>query len=51
MNPKVYWVILAIMFVFLLLSPFKWIIVVVLIFFIVVTLIRFLFWRNQFDYQ
>ena len=50
MNPAIYWVILAILFAFLLLSPFKWIILVVIILFSVHTLIRYLFWRNQFDY-
>ena len=50
MNPAFYWVILAIMFAFLLLSRFKWIILVVLIFFIIYTLIRYLYWRNEFDY-
>jgi len=51
MNPKFYWVILIVMFAFLLLSPYKGIILVVIILFSVSTLIRYLFWRNQFDWE
>ncbi len=50
MNLKFYVVILVVMFGFLLMSRFRWIILIVLIFFIVSTLIRYLFWRNKFDY-
>ncbi len=51
MNPKFYVVVLIVMFSFLLLTSFRWIIVVVGILFGAVTLVRYLFWRNQFDYQ
>ena len=50
MRPAIYVVILIVMFAFLLLSKLNWVIVVVGIFFIVVTVIRYLFWRNEFDY-
>ena len=50
MRPAIYIVVLCIMFAFLLLSEYRWIILVIVIFFIVVTLIRYLFWRNEFDY-
>ena len=51
MKPTAYVIILIVMFAFLLLSRFNWIILVILIFFVASTLIRYLFWRNQFDYQ
>lgn len=51
MKPTLYVIILVVMFAFLLISPFKWIILVVMIFFITVKLIRYLFWRNKFDYD
>ena len=51
MRPAIYVVILIIMFGFLLLSPYRWLIWVVLIFMVVSTMIRYLFWRNKFDYE
>jgi hypothetical protein len=51
MNPKVYVLILVVMGVFMLLSPFKWLLVVMAILFTVYTLIKYLYWRNEFDYQ
>ena len=51
MKPIAYIVILVVMFAFLLLSPYKWLVAVVGIFFVVSTLIRYLFWRNQFDWE
>ncbi len=51
MKAAGYIIVLIVMFAFLLLSPFKWLIVVVGIFFIITTVIRYLFWRNEFDYQ
>ena len=49
MKPAVYWVILIIMFAFLLLSPYKVIIIWALIFFGAYTLIRYLYWSNERD--
>ncbi len=49
MKQAFYWVILVVMFAFLLLSPYKVIIVWTLIFFVVSTLIRYLYWRNGQD--
>ncbi len=49
MKQAFYWVILAVMFAFLLLSPYKIIIVWALIFFVVSTLIRYLYWSNERD--
>ncbi|KKM60434.1 hypothetical protein LCGC14_1541880 [marine sediment metagenome] len=51
MRTAAYIIILVVMFAFLLLSDFNWIILIVLIFFGVSTLIRYLFWKNQFDYE
>lgn len=51
MRPPIYVIILIVMFAFLLLSKFNWVILLVLILFVVSTLIRFLFWRNQLDYD
>ena len=51
MRTAAYIIILVVMFAFLLLSDFNWIIWVVMMFFAGVTLIRYLFWRNQFDYE
>ena len=50
-RPHVFVMILIVMFAFLLLSPLKWLILVVGILFGTVTLIRYLYWRNEFDYQ
>ena len=51
MRPAIYMVILAVMVGFLLLSDFKWLLVVGLMFFIITTVIRYLFWRNEFDWD
>jgi len=51
MNPKFYWIVLIVMFAFLLMSPFKWLIVVAGIGFGLYTLIRYLYWRNEFDWE
>jgi len=51
MRATAYILIIVIMFAFLLLSPFKWIIVVAMIGFTIHTLIRYLFWRNEFDWK
>ena len=50
-TPPVYVMILVVMLAFLLLSPFKWMIIVMVIIFSIYTLIRYLYWRNEFDYQ
>ena len=51
MKPVAYIIILVVMFAFLLLSPFKWLIGIVAVIFVGHTLIRYLYWRNEFDYQ
>lgn len=50
-GPKFYWIILIVMFGFLLLSPFKGIILIAIVVFGLVTIIRYLYWRNEFDYE
>lgn len=49
-KPAMYIIALIVMFGFLLLSPYKGIILIVIIGFIVFTLVRFLYWRNKYDY-
>ena len=51
MKTSAYVVILIVMFAFLLLSKLRWIILVVMVFFVTWTLIRYLFWRSKFDYE
>jgi len=51
MKTAGYIIIIIVMFAFLLLSPYKWIIIVAIIGFSVHTLIRYLFWRNEFDWD
>ena len=51
MKSAAYIIILVVMFAFLLLSPYKWLIGIVAIVFVGYTLIRYLYWRNEFDYQ
>ena len=50
-TPPVYVMILVVMFAFLMLSPMKGLIIVVGVIFGIVTLIRYLYWRNEFDYE
>ena len=51
MRTAFYIIVLVIMFAFLLLSKFNWIIIVALIFFAVLTLIRFLYFMDRIDNQ
>ena len=51
MQPKLYWIVFIVMFAFLLLSPFKWLIAIIIVGFTLNVVIRYLFWRNKFDYQ
>lgn len=50
-SPKAYMVIIAIMIAFTLLSPYKSVLLFGLVLFGVFVLIKWLFWRNQFDYE